>query len=129
MLAFVFNFGTLEILCVAVVAVLVFGRKLPEVAVQAAQVVQKLRRAMTDLRRETGIDEELRRARRTIDEAVPRDLRRMDVRDVVRRQAEQAFAEEDPTKGPEARVEPKPAEPEPESAAEDSADEEPPVTR
>jgi len=90
MLAFIFNFGTLEIVLVAIVAVLVFGRNLPVVAVQAAGVVQKMRRSLADLRRQTGIDEELRNMRRTINTAVPPDVRRMDVREIVRRQVEDA---------------------------------------
>jgi len=90
MLAFIFNFGTLEIVLVGVVAVLVFGRNLPTVAVQAAGVVAKMRRSLADLRRQTGIDEELRNVRRTINTAVPDEVRRMDVREIVRRQVEDA---------------------------------------
>jgi Sec-independent protein translocase protein TatA len=74
MLAFIFNFGPFEFMIVLLVAILVFGRNLPSVAVQAASMVQKMRRSLSDLRRETGIDEELRRARRELDEAIPRDL-------------------------------------------------------
>ncbi len=95
MLAFIFNFGTLEILLMAIVAVLVFGRNLPTVAVQAAGVVQKMRRSLADLRRQTGIDEELRNVRRTINSAVPDDVRRMDVREIVRRQVEDATRADD----------------------------------
>lgn len=102
MLAFIFNFGTLEIVLVGIVAVLVFGRNLPAVAVQAAGVVQKMRRSLADLRRQTGIDEELRNVRRTINSAVPDEVRRMDVREIVRRRVEDAEREaeagkEDPT--------------------------------
>ena len=90
MLAFIFNFGTLEIVLVGIVAVLVFGRNLPAVAVQAAGAVAKMRRSLADLRRQTGIDEELRNVRRTINTAVPDEIRRMDVREIVRRQVEDA---------------------------------------
>lgn len=76
MLAFL-NLGLTEMVLIAVVAILVFGRNLPSVAVQAASTVQRMRRSLTDLRRETGIDEELRRARREFEQAVPRDLPRL----------------------------------------------------
>jgi len=70
-----FNLGPTEFVIVGVVAVLVFGRRLPEVAGQAAGVVQKVRRSLEELRRETGIDREIQNARRAVDEAVPRDVR------------------------------------------------------
>ena len=70
------NLGMFEIGLILVVAVLVFGRDLPSAAVQAAGTLQKLRRALADMRRETGIDEELRRARREFEQAVPRDAAR-----------------------------------------------------
>jgi len=76
MLAFL-NLGFTEMLVILVVAIIVFGRNLPAVAVQAAATVQKMRRSLSDLRRETGIDEELRRARREIEQAIPRDLPRI----------------------------------------------------
>ena len=65
-----------EIGLILVVAILVFGRDLPSAAVQAAATLQKLRRSLADMRRETGIDEELRRARREFEQAVPRDAAR-----------------------------------------------------
>lgn len=69
MLALIGNLSLLELVVIAVVAVLIFGRRLPEVAGQAAAQVMKAKRALTDLRRETGIDEELRRARQVVYEA------------------------------------------------------------
>ena len=68
-----FNLAPSEILIGLVVAVLVFGRRLPEVAVQTAGQLQKFKRALTDFKRETGIDEELRSARRSLQDVVPRD--------------------------------------------------------
>ena len=44
MLAFIFNFGPFEFMIVLLVAIVVFGRNLPSVAVQAASMVQKMRR-------------------------------------------------------------------------------------
>jgi Sec-independent protein translocase protein TatA len=69
MLAFIGNLSFLEMGMILVIAVLVFGRRLPEVAGQAAAQLHKARRALTDLRRESGIDEELRKARRTLTSA------------------------------------------------------------
>ena len=69
MLAFIGNLSFLEMGMILVIAVLVFGRRLPEVAGQAAAQLHKARRALTDLRRESGIDEELRKARRTLSSA------------------------------------------------------------
>lgn len=67
--AFIQNINPTELMLIAVVAVLVFGRRLPQVAGQTMAHVQKARRAFNDLRRETGIDDELRDARRTFEQA------------------------------------------------------------
>jgi Sec-independent protein translocase protein TatA len=72
MLLFINNVNPTELLLIAVVAVLVFGRKLPEVAGQAAAQLAKARRAINDMRRESGLDEELRRARSAAQELDPR---------------------------------------------------------
>jgi sec-independent protein translocase protein TatA len=60
MLALFGNLSFSEILLIAVVAVMVFGKRLPEVAGQTVRQVAKLRRNLDDLRRESGIDRELR---------------------------------------------------------------------
>jgi Sec-independent protein translocase protein TatA len=70
----ILNLGVSEILLIAVIAILVFGRNLPSAAVRAASTLQNLRRSLADLRRETGIDEELRRARREIEQTLPRGI-------------------------------------------------------
>jgi Sec-independent protein translocase protein TatA len=72
MLLFINNVNPTELLLIAVVAVLVFGRKLPEVASQAAGHLAKAKRAISDLRRDSGLDEELRRARSAAQELDPR---------------------------------------------------------
>jgi Sec-independent protein translocase protein TatA len=69
------NLSPVEIVIILVVAIVVFGRRLPEVAGQAAGAVQRMRRSLEDLRRETGIDREIREARRAVEDAVPRDIR------------------------------------------------------
>jgi sec-independent protein translocase protein TatA len=65
--AFIGGIGIPELVVVALLAVLIFGRRLPEVAGQVASHAMKAKRAFTDLRRETGIDEELRRVREEMD--------------------------------------------------------------
>lgn len=72
MIAFFQNIGLPETIVIAVLAILIFGRRLPEVAARAAVQVQRMRRGLADLRRETGIDAEMRAARRAIEGAVPR---------------------------------------------------------
>lgn len=72
MLLFINNVNPTELLLIAVVAVLVFGRKLPEVASHAAGHLAKAKRAISDLRRDSGLDEELRRARSAAQQLDPR---------------------------------------------------------
>jgi len=69
MLAFLGNLSIPEVVLVAVVAVMVFGRRLPEVAGHAARHFRRLRRMLEDVRRETGIDAELRDMRREFRQA------------------------------------------------------------
>lgn len=84
------NLAPSELAVIAVVAILVWGRRLPEVAGQAASVVQRMRRSLEDLRRETGIDREIQNARRAVDQAVPREVRSLDIRREARRVVEEA---------------------------------------
>lgn len=69
MLALLGNIGMLELVLIAVIAVLVFGRDLPQAASKAYLQVRKLRNSLDDLRRESGIDRELRELERTVREA------------------------------------------------------------
>lgn len=69
------DLGFQELLLVAVAAVMIFGKRLPEVAGQAYGQFQKLRRSLTHMWRETGIDEELRRIQRDVDRQLPRERR------------------------------------------------------
>jgi Sec-independent protein translocase protein TatA len=104
------NLGAQEIVILAVVAIVVWGRRLPEVAGQAAGAVQRMRRSLDDLRRETGIDREIQNARRAVDEAVPRGVRTLDVRREARKLVEEATrpvpVEEAPAPPPPAPEEP-----------------------
>lgn len=71
------NLDTTELLIVLVGAVLVFGKRLPEVAAQAGSQLSKLRRTLDDAWKESGVDKEVRDMQRSIEsirDAVPRDL-------------------------------------------------------
>ena len=85
MLAIFGDFAFTELLLVAVVALMVFGRRLPEVAVRAAAHLARLRRSLTQMWREAGIEDELRKVRRDVERTMP-DLRnpRQMVRDMGR---------------------------------------------
>lgn len=62
----------LELLVVGVASVLIFGGRLPEVAMRAIAHVMRARRALSQMWRDTGLEEELRRVRREIETKVPR---------------------------------------------------------
>jgi Sec-independent protein translocase protein TatA len=68
-LAFIGNLGWSEILVILVIAVLIFGKDLPQAASKAYMQARKLRSAVDDLRRETGIERELRDIERNVREA------------------------------------------------------------
>lgn len=78
---------------IAFVAVIVFGQRLPQVAGEAAATVQKLRRALTDLRRDSGIDQEIRNARNEFEHNVVRPFREADVSGTIHREVRSARAE------------------------------------
>jgi Sec-independent protein translocase protein TatA len=93
--AFLENLSLTEICIVIVVAVMVFGGKLPEAAGQAAAQLQKLRRTLTDLKRETGIDKELAEMKRNVEQAIPRLPRIVDVPGTIERRLEAVAREAD----------------------------------
>ena len=68
MIAVIFNAGWWELLIVALIAVMVFGRDLPQVAAKAFIQLQKLRRGVQQVWRETGISEEMRKLSRQMEE-------------------------------------------------------------
>jgi Sec-independent protein translocase protein TatA len=74
MLAIFDNLGFTELMIVLVAAILIFGKRLPEVASQAGQQLVKFRRSLEQIKSETNIDNELRKIQRDIENAVPRDL-------------------------------------------------------
>ena len=69
-LAFITNLGPSEFVLILVLAVLIFGRRLPEVAAKGAVHLQRFRRGMQEFRRESGFDDEIRRARRLVENPI-----------------------------------------------------------
>lgn len=69
MLAFLSNLGPVEIVVVAIVAILVFGKNLPDAAAKAFVQLRKFRTAVDDLKRDTGIEKEIRDIQRSVREA------------------------------------------------------------
>jgi Sec-independent protein translocase protein TatA len=69
MLAFLTNLGLTELLVILVIAVLIFGKDLPQAASKAYMQARKLRNAVDDLRRDSGIERELREIERNVREA------------------------------------------------------------
>ncbi|MAF65025.1 MAG: hypothetical protein CMJ84_05105 [Planctomycetes bacterium] len=73
-LAFFGDIAAVEVLLVAAVAVMVFGKDLPQVAAKVFVQVQKLRRSVSQVWRESGMSQEIRKLQRELDQA-KRDLR------------------------------------------------------
>ena len=69
MLAVLSNLGLPELLVIAVIAVLIFGKNLPQAASKAYMQARKLRNAVDDLRRDSGIEREIRNIERNMREA------------------------------------------------------------
>lgn len=69
MTALLGNLSFSETVVIVVLALLIFGDKLPQVAARAYGEVRKLRRTLDDMRRSTGIDRELRDIQRSVEEA------------------------------------------------------------
>ena len=89
----IFGLSPIEMVVIFVVAILVFGQRLPQVAGEAAATLQKIKRSLSDLRRETGIDQEIQRAKREFEQNVRKPLRDIDVPNTIRREAEGAKRE------------------------------------
>lgn len=68
-LAIFSDFAFTELLVIAAIAVMVFGRDLPRVAAKAIVQFQKARRALQSVWRESGISEEVRRVQREMEQA------------------------------------------------------------
>jgi len=66
--------GMSEILVIGVFGVLLFGKRLPEVASQAGAQLVKFRRSLQQVKAESGMDQEVRKIQRVIEDAIPRDF-------------------------------------------------------
>lgn len=91
MLAFLGNLGPLEIVVILVLAVLIFGKDLPQAASKAYMQARKLRNAVDDLRRDSGIERELREIERNVREA-EWEARRLEAKGALPRTTPQAPA-------------------------------------
>ncbi len=69
MLGLITNLSIGETILIVVLAIMIFGKRLPEVAAQVVSQIRKLRKHLDDMRRETGIDREFRNIRREFDSA------------------------------------------------------------
>ncbi len=74
MFALIDNLGFGEFTIVAIAALLVFGKRLPQVAGQAGAQIARLRRSLDTAWRESGVAKEIRSVQREFQDAVPRDL-------------------------------------------------------
>jgi len=88
MLAFLSNLHFTELILIALVGIMIFGRKLPRLAVQIWAQLTKVRRSMNKVWRETGVQDEIRRMQREMREAEYK------VRDAVRQAADAEEASE-----------------------------------
>lgn len=89
MIALFGNLSFLEIIVIAGLAVMIFGRDLPRVAAQVVTHVQRARRSLQKVWRESGIGEEVRQVQREIERSSsklgqlsPHQLARNAVRDI-----------------------------------------------
>ena len=105
MIALIGDFHFTELLVIAAFAVMIFGRNLPKVAAQAFTNLQRARRSLGRVWRDTGIAEEMRRLQRELDET-RRELERKVERDVDRLDRESARAERAYARGGSVRLEP-----------------------
>ena len=74
MLALIGNLDVLEVVLIFTVAIIVFGKNLPQVALRGAGYLMKVRKEVTRMWREAGLEEELRKVRRDLENEVPRHI-------------------------------------------------------
>lgn len=108
MQALLWNLSAPEVVLIAVVSVLVFGRRLPQVAGQAMRNVSRMRRHLDDLRRESGIDREIYDVKESLDDLA---------------HTASAPAPSAPYPGNEDRVEPEPGEEQEDASEQEDPDE------
>lgn len=74
MFALITNITFLEVVVIGAVAVMVFGKDLPQVVMRALAQLSKLRREVQRMWRDAGLEEELRRVQQDIRTNVPHQL-------------------------------------------------------
>lgn len=83
------NLGTWELMICGLAALLVFGRRLPEVASQAGETLSKFRKGLDDAIKESGVEKEIRK----IKDALPTDVSMRDVARAAQRKVEDRMRE------------------------------------
>ena len=71
-LAFFGNLNVWELVVIFGVALMVFGKNLPQVAMQAAVRLGRLKRQLSQMWQEAGLEQELRRVQREVESSMPR---------------------------------------------------------
>jgi Sec-independent protein translocase protein TatA len=66
-LAILGNVNLFEFIVILAVALMIFGKRLPEIAMRAVAQLARARRALSELWRQAGLEEELRRVQRELD--------------------------------------------------------------
>lgn len=89
MIALLDNLGTVELMIVAIAGLLVFGRRLPEVASQAGATLAKFRRGLDGAIHDSGVEREIRKIR----EALPTDVSVPDLARAAARKLEDRIRE------------------------------------
>ena len=87
------SLGGSELFIVGIAALLVFGKKLPEVAAQAGKQIAKLRHGVDKSWKETGLEEEIRDIKHALPDVSPAELARSASRRFQQRVAENARRE------------------------------------
>jgi Sec-independent protein translocase protein TatA len=77
------NLSLLEVVAIAALSVMVFGRDLPRVAAQVVTHVQRARRALQKVWRESGIGDEIRQVQREIEHSTDK-LKRLSPHETAR---------------------------------------------
>ena len=72
-IAFIGPLHWTEILIVLAAALMIFGGNLPEVALRLVAHFMRFRRAVAKMWRDTGLEDELRRVRREVENSIPRE--------------------------------------------------------
>ena len=80
MLALFGNISGLEVGLILMLAVMIFGSRLPEVAARVYTQFRKLREGIDRFRRDTGIDQEMREIQRNVRDAAWRKQIQMDLK-------------------------------------------------